>query len=59
MSNIYRFKSDPSFLINLDTFSHEFLEDRQSALQKLIARATIDLQVITEEIVSRSVINEH
>lgn len=53
MSRLYRYESDSSFLINLDTSSDEILQERQTALNKLIARATLDLQVITEELVAR------
>lgn len=53
MSNFYRYQSDASMLINLDTPDVELLRERQRVLQEKIAKLSIDLAVVTDTITSR------
>jgi len=53
MSNFYRYQSDPSMIINLDTPDVELLRERQQALQEKIAKMSMDLAVVTDTITSR------
>ena len=52
MSEHYKLQAEHGTWINLDADTH-VLQATQSRLQDLIARATVDLTVITDEIVSR------
>ena len=51
-ANHYRFESDPCVFVNLNG-SEERLLNHQQKLQQKIAKLTVDLSVITEEIVNR------
>lgn len=51
-ANHYRFESDLKMFVNLNG-STENLQRQQRLLQDKIAKLTMDLSVITEEIVSR------
>jgi predicted nucleic acid-binding Zn-ribbon protein len=52
MSNHYRFESDQAMFVNLDAELY-ILKEHQQRLQQKIAKLTMDLTVITEEIVAR------
>lgn len=47
---LYRFESDQSIFINLQTPDVELLRERQKALQQSIAKLTRDLVVVTDAI---------
>lgn len=48
--SLYRFESDQSIFVNLDTPDTELLLERKEALEQKIAALTTDLTVITEAI---------
>ena len=52
MSQFYKLESEHGVWVNLESETH-ILHAHQARLQRLIARATMDLSVITEEVVAR------
>lgn len=52
-ANHYRFESDPTMFVNLNG-SVDHLKLHQRKLQEKIAKLTMDLTVVTQEIVDRN-----
>lgn len=50
---IYKLESEPCVYINLES-ADEILQTHQTYLQRKLAQVTMDLTVVTEEIVNRA-----